>query len=263
MWVPFFNKSRRSGEKSAARVPDGRRLYVIGDIHGELDCLDRLHGQIVEDIRRHPVAAPEVVYLGDYVDRGPSSAQVIDRLLEGGPGGLPGVHLKGNHEVMMIEALADLDLVDRWVQSGGGTALLSYGIGSGALRAPLDDLRDQMDNRIPARHRAFLAGLRLSYRVGSYLFVHAGIRPGVPLEEQSDDDMVWIRQPFLSSRADHGVVVVHGHTPVREMDVQPNRIGIDTGACYGGHLTCLVLEGDRRRSLSVAAGEGDVWDREN
>jgi serine/threonine protein phosphatase 1 len=224
-----------------ATLPPGQRVYAIGDIHGCLDRLVALHEMIAEDMAARPVAHATLVHLGDYVDRGADSAQVIDWLINQPP--VPAdtfINLMGNHEFMMLSALAgaDKEAPGHWLTNGGADSLLSWGI-SRAVPA------NEWASRIPRQHLLFLRDLEISRHIGPYLFVHAGIRPGVKLDKQSRQDMMWIREPFLSSRADHGAVIVHGHTPKREPIVQPNRIAIDTGAVLGGALTCVVLEADK------------------
>jgi serine/threonine protein phosphatase 1 len=223
-----------------ATLPPGERVYAVGDVHGCLDRLVALHEVIAEDIAARPVERTSLVHLGDLVDRGSDSAQVVDWLINRPP--VPAdeiVNLMGNHEHMMLSALAgaDKDAPGQWLMNGGADSLLSWGISRALPPA-------EWAGRIPRQHLIFLRDLAISHRIGPYFFVHAGIRPGVPLEQQSRQDMMWIREPFLSSQADHGVVVVHGHTPKREPIVQRNRIAIDTGAVLGGALTCVVLEGD-------------------
>jgi len=224
-----------------ATLPPGQRVYAIGDIHGCLDRLVALHEMIAEDMAARPVARTTLVHLGDYVDRGADSAQVVDWLINQPP--VPAdaiVNLMGNHEFMMLSALAGVDkeAPSHWLMNGGADSLLSWGI---SRTIP----PTEWATRIPRPHLLFLRDLGISHPIGPYLFVHAGVRPGVPLDRQSRQDMMWIREPFLSSRANHGAVIVHGHTPKREPIVQPNRIAIDTGAVLGGALTCVVLEDDR------------------
>jgi serine/threonine protein phosphatase 1 len=223
-----------------ATLPPGERVYAIGDVHGCLDRLVALHEAIAEDIAARPAENTTLVHLGDYVDRGCDSAQVIDWLINRPP--VPAdniVNLMGNHELMMLSAVAGLDpeAAGLWMVNGGADSLLSWGISCAVAPA-------QWATRIPRQHLIFLRDLALSHRIGPYLFVHAGIRPGVPLDQQSRQDLLWIREPFLSSQDDHGAVIVHGHTPKREPVVLANRIAIDTGAVLGGDLTCVVLEAD-------------------
>jgi serine/threonine protein phosphatase 1 len=225
-----------------AVLPAGQRVYAVGDVHGCVDRLITLHGQIAEDLAARPVAEPTVIHLGDYIDRGEHSAAVIDRLLRpwsSNPAPRV-VNLTGNHEDMMLAALdvADGERVLHWLSNGGADTLASWGVPRRA--GPREWPRD-----IPSAHVAFLRGLALQHLQGGYIFVHAGLRPGVELERQTREDMLWIREPFLSWKGELPGVVVHGHTPERAAVVRKNRIGVDTGAVMGGVLTCVVLEGDR------------------
>lgn len=225
-------------QNAPATLPLGQRVYAIGDVHGCMDRLMALHEMIADDISARPIEHVTLIHLGDYVDRGSDSAQVIDWLTNQPP--VPAdafVNLMGNHEHMMLSALAgvDKDAADDWLTNGGADSLLSWGI---ARAVP----QGEWAGRLPRQHLVFLRDLAFSHRIGPYLFVHAGIRPGVALGQQSRQDMLWIREPFLSSTADHGAVVVHGHTPKKAPIVHPNRIAIDTGAVLGGDLTCVMLE---------------------
>ena len=221
------------------RAPEGTTIYAIGDIHGRADLLRDLHGRIRADfVERRPNRAT-VVYLGDYVDRGPASREVIDLVLKGPSEDMETVCLLGNHEDLMLDFLdgGGLD----WLPNGGGETMRSYGV---APESPYS--RNDLAARLPEAHVEFFRSLELYHVAGDYLFVHAGILPGRPLSEQSRFDLTWIRERFLGSGEDHGRCVVHGHTIRREVDVRPNRIGIDTGAFFTGRLTCLALEGDTR-----------------
>jgi serine/threonine protein phosphatase 1 len=221
-----------------ARVPAGQRVYVIGDIHGCDQQLADLHEIIAEDLAVRPADLPLLVHIGDYVDRGADSAGVLNRLTNGSPvDHVPVINLAGNHDETMLNALSgDRAAVTDWLFAGGRPALESYGIDP-------DSPRESWAAQIPPRHLEFLRGLILNHRVGGYLLVHAGVRPGVKLEDQTREDMLRIRQPFLYTEQDLGAVIVHGHTPVKEPVVRHNRIAIDTGAVFGGKLTCAVLEG--------------------
>ena len=240
-----------------ARAPEGLRLYVIGDVHGRSDLLAGMHGRIAGDLARRPAADWRVIHLGDYIDRGPDSAGALALLLDYQGDG-HGDFLIGNHDRFLLDFLigpegADLDL---WIYNGGAATLDSFGI-DGLLAASSRDQRsrrrlyDQLIAAMRTGLTEFLGGPSLMLRFGDYLFVHAGVRPGVALEDQSAHDLVWIREPFLASGADHGAVIVHGHTPVEAVEVRPNRIGIDTGAVFTGNLTCLVLEGAARALLGA------------
>lgn len=237
-----------------ARVPEGRIVYAVGDIHGEVGLLDRLLSAIGEDSARFPDLRSTVIFLGDYVDRGPSSRAVIDRLV-GGP--LPGdevVTLRGNHEQAMLDFLADpLSAVD-WLRFGGIETLASYG-----LRAPpgltdperITALSDELAKRLPPLHVDFLERTPLMAQVGNYAFVHAGIVPEVPLDRQRPEDLLWIRDGFVNRRFTFSHTVVHGHTITENPVVSGNRIGIDTGAYATGILTALALCGTQRRLIQA------------
>jgi serine/threonine protein phosphatase 1 len=229
-----------------ATLPPGRRIYAIGDIHGCADQLAALHALIAADLARRPIDAPLLLHIGDYVDRGPDTRGVIEQLLGGSPiQGLPTVNLLGNHENTMMEALAgERAAATDWLFAGGRPSLQSYGVDP-------DSPRDGWRAAVPDAHVAFLRGLSLMHQEGGYAFVHAGVRPGVALQDQARDDMLRMRQPFLYSEANFGAVVVHGHTPVKQPVVRHNRIAIDTGAVFGGMLTCLVLEADRLGFLTA------------
>ena len=236
----------------ARRLADGRRIYVVGDVHGHRDKLEQVHARIRADLERRPVAEPLLVHLGDLIDRGPDSAGCV-ALLAGGPPirGVPTVNLMGNHEWLMLAALGGThhDDIDRWLDNGGDTSLRSWGLKSGTR--PREWLA-----AIPPGQLVFLRDLPRTYVKDGYLFVHAGVRPGVPLDRQREMDLLWIREAFLEWE---GVmlpeapdrVVVHGHTPRADPVVKPNRIGIDTGAGKGGLLTCAMLEGDDVSTFQV------------
>lgn len=235
-------------------VPPGSVVYAIGDIHGEGGKLDLLHSMIRADARSRTAERKVAVYLGDYVDRGPDCAGVIERLTDDPLPGFEKIFLKGNHEEFMLHFLETGDASSGWFHNGGLNTLESYEVeirGRFLWRPDSTDLREQLLEKLPDRHRKFLERLDLRHIEGDYLFVHAGIRPGRPLEDQTAADMLWIRNLFLDSEEDHGYIVVHGHTPRDFPEVRPNRIGIDTGAVYGGKLTALVLEGEERDFLQA------------
>jgi serine/threonine protein phosphatase 1 len=241
---------RISAEAGRATV-----VYAIGDIHGRLDLLDKMEAAIAADISVTRPAQPLICYLGDYVDRGPHSAQVLDRLCMAGGDGVDRVFLKGNHEDRMIDFLvAPAKNGPAWMKFGSREALESYG-----LTAPenIDDadwvgLRDSFDAALPESHRAFLDTLAISFRWDEYLLVHAGLDPERPATAQTAHDLMWIREPFLSSECDWGFTVVHGHVIVDEPVFHTNRIGIDTGAYQSGCLTCLVITQGGTRIMQVA-----------
>jgi serine/threonine protein phosphatase 1 len=229
-----------------ATLPPGRRIYAIGDIHGCARQLDTLHIRIAEDLGQRPIGSALLLHIGDYVDRGADTAGVIARLVDGCP--IPGmdmVNLMGNHESTMLEALAGERAAGTdWLFAGGRAALESYGIDPEGPRTNWASL-------IPRSHQDFLRDLVLMHREGGYAFIHAGVRPGIALEDQARDDLLRSRQPFLYSEADFGAVIVHGHTPVKAPVVRHNRIAIDTGAVFGGKLTCVVLEAGTLGILSA------------
>ncbi|GGC49592.1 metallophosphoesterase family protein [Chelatococcus reniformis] len=243
---------RTTTTATTAAAPPGQRIYAIGDVHGRADLLVQILGLIEADLRR--AGKPGLIIpLGDYIDRGPASAEVLRRVVEGD---FPApVHpLRGNHEEMLLAFLDDAAVLDHWGRNGGLQTLTSFGVdverpsrGTGYEAARLA-LRD----RLGASAIAVLQGLPTSLWLGDYFFCHAGVRPGVPLEAQQADDLVWIRHEFLLSTEPFGAVVVHGHTPAARPEVRPNRINIDTGAFATGVLTALVLDGTDRAFLSTA-----------
>lgn len=227
------------------------RTYAIGDIHGYLDKLESAHRLISRDRAEHDDTLSPVVHVGDMVDRGPDSRGVLDFLLAGLDRGDPWVVLKGNHDRMFAGFLDDPDHHDaglrtdlNWIHPrlGGEQTLASYGV-TGVGERFLSDLGAAARRAVPAAHRDFLAALPTSFARGEALFVHAGIRPGVPFDQQTETDLVWIRSPFLEDPRDHGALVVHGHTPVDVATHYGNRLNIDTGAGYGNALSAVVLEG--------------------
>jgi serine/threonine protein phosphatase 1 len=236
--------SRR--QKEPARVPDGLRIYAIGDVHGRIDLLEQVLARIDADVAAHPHSRAIQVFLGDYIDRGPSSREVLDRLIN-----RTITHevvcLKGNHESYVMDFLKNPAILDEWRQYGGLGTLLSYGLAPSlnAGRTEQAKLAAELDRALPQSHRAFLINLMPSFTCGDFFFVHAGVRPGVPLPLQSEQDLLWIREDFLLCEDDFSKIVIHGHTPVLEPDVRSNRINIDTGAYATGQLTCLVLERDQ------------------
>ncbi|HEX9648265.1 MAG TPA: metallophosphoesterase family protein [Alphaproteobacteria bacterium] len=229
-------------------APAGTRIYAIGDIHGRADLLGELYRLIAADAAAVRGAGRRVVvHIGDYIDRGPDSRGVIELCLAHPLAGFLPVYLKGNHEQMMLDYLDGRNDGRLWVMNGGGETLTSYGIDPETTLGP--PVRAALTSALPEGHRAFLDHLALSARFGDYLFVHAGIDPERAIDDQDEDDMIWIRQPFLSSTTDFGCVVVHGHTITRAPAVRANRIGIDTGAFGSGVLTALVLDGADRAFL--------------
>jgi predicted phosphodiesterase len=236
--------------EDAAIPNDNARLYVIGDIHGRLDLLDRAVAAIARDVEAHGSDALTVT-LGDYIDRGPESSGVIARLAAN-PFPTPYVALRGNHELMLEMFLADPSVGTQWRPQGGEQTLQSYGVAVRHVvgRANLQ-ASELLREALPREHVAFLRSLRTSYTHGRFFLCHAGVRPGIPLDEQRDEDLMWIRDEFLLSTVDFGKIVVHGHTPTPEPEVLANRINIDTKAFASGRLTCVVLEQTGYRFLQV------------
>ncbi len=227
----------------AASTPAETRIYAIGDIHGRADLLGEAIHRIDDDLRRRPVRYAVEIYLGDYIDRGPNSKAVLDllavRLVRNNA-----VCLRGNHEDLMESFLRDPRALRPWLQLGGDQTLASYGV---FLRSDANETGSELHRRFcrvfPLTHRLVLQCLRPSFFCGDFLFVHAGIRPDIPIERQNTRDFLWIRHEFLDSPLDHGKLVVHGHTPVAHPEIRHNRINIDTGAWRTGTLTCVILEG--------------------
>ncbi len=228
------------------RLAPGRRAYVIGDVHGCADRLFALHEAVAAHFAAHPCPSPLLVHLGDLVDRGPDSARVVARLSVASPvHRVPMVNLMGNHEWMMLTALASDDpgAANHWIDNGGGESLRSWGVRPGTPS-------HQWPSLLPVDHLLFLRDLRPYHRLDGYIFVHAGLRPGIPLARQHWSDLLWIREGFLDYPGAllpdaPALVAVHGHTPAIAPELRSNRIGIDTGAVRGGKLTCAILEGDQ------------------
>ncbi len=234
-----------AAERSAVpryRFTDPRvRVAAIGDIHGRSDLLTRLE-PLLDAAARDPDRVLIEVYLGDYIDRGPGSRAVIERLVSrAARRDRITIHLGGNHEAMLLAALSDDAAFLHWLDNGGRTTLLSYGISPQRAAGAPAATRAALAAALPPDHLAFLRALRVSFHHGGFFFTHAGVRPGVPLAAQASDDLIGIREPFLSAQGGLGAVVVHGHTPVREPVFRANRIGIDTGAYVTGVLTCLLV----------------------
>ncbi len=248
-------------------LPPGYRLYAVGDVHGRDDLLGDLLAQIEADSVRRGRARLVIVFLGDLVDRGPSSRQVVERLRTYGPDGVRPVFLTGNHEEVLLRILGgETRLIPDWLRFGGAECLASYGVDAAELsRLPPAQAIEAVRSAIPKEHVDFLRGFDDTFRAGSYLFVHAGIRPGIPLEQQSKTDLRWIREPFLKDGSEHGFTVIHGHTIREEVEERANRIGIDTGAYRSGVLTALGLEGSERWYLQAKDfGTGNMapaWNR--
>jgi serine/threonine protein phosphatase 1 len=260
----FISKFRRREIKkerqsiSRPRVPDGVRAYAIGDVHGRDDLLEDVLGSIRKEVAGLPKARNHIVMLGDLIDRGPDSRGVIERLRRFSDPDVELHIIMGNHEEVLMRVLEGQgELITSWLRFGGEEALKSYGIhAKDVRRVDADEGARLIKAAIPAEHQAFLRSFVETVRIGDYLFVHAGVRPRVELTSQSQADLRWIREPFLSDDSDHGFIVVHGHTVTDEVLERPNRIGIDTGAYVTGRLTCLGLEADRRWFLEATGSRG-------
>jgi len=239
-------------DRPAAVAPD-ERIYAVGDIHGRADLLAKLHDLIETDAGLYGQDTnKKIIYMGDYIDRGLDSKAVIDILLAHPLTGFDTVYLKGNHEDMLLASFEDPGVLPQWLAVGGSATLLSYGVAES--REDFERTRRELFERLPAGHLRFLESLQLAHRSGDYLFVHAGIRPEVPLDRQDPHDLMWIRGEFLGHKGPFGVVVVHGHSISLKPEFLPHRIGIDTGAYATNALSCVVLEGSRRGFLST----GDI-----
>ena len=241
--------SSNSKKAAAARAPAGTCVYAVGDIHGCLDRLIALQEEIERDAAKSEAKRKVLVYLGDYVDRGPDCRGVINHLIEQPLEGFESIHLMGNHEQFLLDFLRNSEVVRIWLLNGGDETLRSFGVNP--YLGGAEGLQSALRGALTPRESKFLRGLRLSHTEGDYLFVHAGIRPGVAIDEQDPHDLLWIRDEFLGSKEDFGKIVVHGHSPRPKPEQMANRIGIDTGAVYGGQLTAVALEADERRFLQA------------
>jgi serine/threonine protein phosphatase 1 len=236
-----------------AKGPEGIRIYAIGDIHGCLGLLETMYGAIEEDIRQHPESDWRIIHLGDYVDRGPNAKGVIDFLIGACAGDNRIIALAGNHDVGFLDFLAVPSAEGLFAHNGGGRTALSYGVQLDfSTPATLRSDHMALKEAVPAEHLAFLHGLERKTEFGDFFFCHAGIRPGVPLERQSPDDLVWIRYEFLNHSGLHPKVIVHGHTPSPEPEILPNRINVDTGAFASGVLTALIIDVGEKLVLQVS-----------
>ncbi len=241
MWRPFSKKTAINH----AKVPPGTRIYAIGDVHGRADLLERTISDIDQHRNAYPIANPIEIMLGDYIDRGPRSDDVIELLTSRHVHGQT-ICLMGNHESYLLDFLKDPTSLAEWQRYGGLETLMSYGLAPSLNPTPEDQkkLAASLAERLPAHHSEFLMTLPLAFDCGDYFFVHAGVRPGIALSNQRAEDLLLIREEFLLHKGPFGKVVVHGHTPVSEPEIYNNRINIDTGAFATGKLTCAVFEND-------------------
>jgi len=247
-----------AGARPGASVPEGMRIYAVGDIHGRLDLLDRLLDLIQSDSEVRGSARTQLVFLGDYVDRGSDSKGVVSRLISDPPPGFTRLCLKGNHEAMLLAFLDEPGAGVNWLHNGGNETLLSYGVEHRIIRGAFFPGRDGLVAAnaafralLPEDHLHFYRSLERCFHSGGYFFAHAGVRPGVALDSQNENDLIWIRDEFLRHLGDFGAVVVHGHTPAHAPEELHNRIGIDTLAFRTGKLTAVALEGSRRWFIST------------
>lgn len=251
-----LSRGLTGAERSRMAGKAGARAYAIGDVHGRLDLLDGLLERIEADVAARRHRKTFIIFLGDLVDRGPDSAGVVERLRTWRPHFAKPIFLAGNHEEVLVRMLAgETGILPSWLKYGGAQCAQSYGLDPSALRVIEEEAALQLLRaKIPRAHVEFLESFADTFRFGDYLFVHAGIRPGVAIEDQDRHDLRWIREPFLSDAKAHGMIVVHGHTIVERVEERPNRIAIDTGAYNSGVLTALAVEDDQRWFLT-AEGE--------
>ncbi|MGN6270692.1 MAG: metallophosphoesterase family protein [Sphingomonas sp.] len=252
----FFRK-RQPVEPLSRAIPDGQRVYAVGDVHGCLDLVDDLIARIAADDHARGSAQTQIIFLGDLVDRGPDSAGVVERLIGLAEARGDVRFILGNHEEIFLRALAgDLESLRLFVRVGGRETILSYGVSEADYeRTDYDELLALLQAHVPPHHIAFLESFEDRIEIGDYVFVHAGLRPGVAIEDQRRSDMRWIRSTFLDSDAEFGKLVVHGHSISDGVVERPNRIGLDTGAFATGRLSALGLEGTDRWFLTAETGQ--------
>ena len=239
-------------------IPAGARVYAVGDVHGRLDLFTAIVEAIEADDRNRGQARTEIVLLGDLIDRGPDSAAVLRSARQWQERRKVRI-LAGNHEEMFLQSCTRLDALGSFLRFGGYETVLSYPVDRIALQnADLATAQRLMCEAVPETDLEFIRGFEDWVAIGDYLFVHAGIRPGTPMEQQHTDDLHWIRQPFLNDTRDHGHVIVHGHSICPEAEIRGNRIGIDTGAFMSGRLTALGLEGTERWIIETEVHEGEI-----
>jgi len=232
--------------RTKPKLPDGIRIYAVSDIHGCADRLQDVFAAIDHHLGRAGPARALHVFLGDYIDRGPASRKTIDLLVERSRRH-ECVFLKGNHEAFMFEVLQDPSRLAAWKEYGGFQTLMSYGLAP-SINPDIEEQKELVQallQDMPDHHRRFFGSLRSSFACGDFFFVHAGVKPGVPLRQQREEDLLWIRDEFLQSEENFGKFIVHGHTPVPKPEIRPNRINIDTGAYATGVLTLLTIQGER------------------
>lgn len=253
MIARFFKKRREPLPGPVGAIPDGQRIYAIGDIHGRLDLLDALLAQVEADDSARLDAETQIIFLGDLIDRGDESAQVVERAIALAANSKRYRFLLGNHEELLLKALhGEKKALTIFSRVGGRETCLSYGISEEEyLAADYDKLLDLLRDSVPQSHIAFLEGFEDLIVIGDYAFVHAGIRPGAPLAQQQVSDLRWIRKEFLAHTGEHEKIIVHGHTITEHVDYGAHRIGLDTGAYSSGKLTAMGFEGDQRWELAT------------
>ncbi len=262
----FWSKSKKLHNKTAEKSsrypfgPDGKRCYVVGDVHGRLDLIKGLFAKIEQDNASKAEAETIIVMLGDLIDRGPDSKGVLDFLMKSPPKFAKLINLSGNHEDALLQGLdGNMDILRMWIERGGMQCLQSYGVPPHFIAGqPEEYIHKVIQQAIPQSHVEYMRAFFNSARFGDYIFVHAGMRPGVTLEDQKTSDLKWIRKAFIESDADFGGVVVHGHTVVKDVEIKENRINLDTGAHRSGLLSALVIEGEMREILSVSGEKGEL-----
>lgn len=253
---PVFGQESAKVEPSSHANPagiTGVRAYAIGDIHGRLDLLDKLLTEIDRDDATRPQKETQLIFLGDLIDRGPHSKQVLDRVIELGRTNRKCIVIRGNHEASLLQGLFENPrILPQWLRHGGFETAESYGLSRGQIMSAKGaNLQHLLLSAIPESHLKFLSDTVTQVRFGDYLFVHAGVRPGVPLDQQKPEDLMWIRSAFLESQADFGCTIVHGHTISETAIIRPNRIGIDTGAYRTGRLTALCIDEDNTHFIDA------------
>jgi serine/threonine protein phosphatase 1 len=240
---------------SEAKTPKNMRLYAIGDVHGCIEHLLKIHNCIRSDLKKHPVEDYRIIHLGDYIDKGPSSRAVIDFLVQLKQLDPKCIFLMGNHEekfLNFLERPEDIGL--DFIKYGGRTTIKSYGISARRIRKTIRSLKNVfklLKQYIPKSHIKFLQNLEFSVSFGDYMFCHAGVRAGIPLKQQSEHDLIWIKKEFLEHKELYSKVIIHGHTPFNKPQVKKNRINVDTGVATLGMLSCVVLEGKKHRFITA------------
>lgn len=258
MFQALRNIFAKPEARPAASLPDGQRVYAVGDVHGCIDLFDALRAYIEEDDAARGPAETVVILLGDLVDRGPDSAGVL-RAARAWQQQRAVRILCGNHEEMFLRGRKDLEVLRHFLRHGGKETILSFGVDPAAFAAAtMEEAQAMLCDAVPADVLAFIETMEDRIALGDYLFVHAGVDPRLPLEEQRTGELRWIREPFLSHPDSFGPVVVHGHSIREEAEDKGNRIGIDTGAYMSGKLTALMLEGTQRRFLQVQATDAGI-----